>query len=80
MSVTEQLARFAIESGPQILTEEVAASAATREEAADIFAASVLAANPGGAAEEAHLSQLGRLLNLDPDLEQFIRRRDVAEQ
>lgn len=55
--------------------EQVAAAAASHEEAADIYAASVLAANPGGAAEEAHLKKLEQLMNLDPGLAQTIRSR-----
>lgn len=59
--------------------EQVAAAAGSREEAADIYAASVLAAKPGGVEEEAHLSKLEKLLNLDPGLAQAIRNSVRAE-
>lgn len=55
--------------------EQVAAAAASPEEAADIYAASVLAANPGGLAEEAHLNRLAQLMKIDPELAQTIHRR-----
>lgn len=54
--------------------EQVAAAADSPEEAAEIFAASLLAANSNGAAEQEHLAKLAGLLNLDPALVQTIRK------
>lgn len=47
---------------------EVASSATSPERAAEIYAASLLAIDPEGAAEKGYLAMLAARLNLDPDL------------
>ncbi len=54
---------------------EVAASAASPEEAAEIYAISVMAVNPNGLAERLYLGELGRLLKLEPALAKTIHDR-----
>jgi len=54
---------------------EVAALAATPEEAAEIYAVSVMAVNPNGLAERLYLGDLGRQLKLEPALAKTIHDR-----
>jgi uncharacterized membrane protein YebE (DUF533 family) len=54
---------------------DVAGSAASPQEAAEIYAASVMAVNPHGLAERLYLGDLGRLLKLDPTLAKTIHDR-----
>lgn len=54
---------------------EVAASAASPEEAAEIYAVSVMAVNPSGLAERLYLGELSRLLKLEPALANTIHDR-----
>jgi len=51
----------------------VAASADSREEAAEIYAVSVMAVNPNGLAELLYLGDLSGLLKLEPALAKTIR-------
>lgn len=54
---------------------EVAASAGSPEEAAEIYAISVVAVNPSGLAERLYLGELSRLLKLEPALAKTIHDR-----
>ena len=54
--------------------DAVVADATTPEIAADLFAASLLAVDPDGAAESAYLSLLAARLKLDPDLAVEIKK------
>lgn len=54
---------------------EIAASASSHGEAEEIFAVSVMAVNPNGAAERGYLAELGTLLGLDPNLAREIHDR-----
>jgi len=54
---------------------EVAASAESPEEAAEIYAVSVMAVNPNGLAERLYLGELSRLLKLEPALAMTIHER-----
>jgi uncharacterized membrane protein YebE (DUF533 family) len=77
---------FALEEKSFLLTElgkpltamQVAASAATPEEAAEIYAVSVMAVNPHGPAERGYLAELSHLMNLDSGLAQEIHDRAAA--
>lgn len=51
---------------------EVAAGAKTPEQAAEIYAASLLAIDTNGAAEQGYLAMLAARLQLDPELVQFL--------
>lgn len=51
---------------------DVAASAESAEEAAEIYAVSVMAVNPNGLAERLYLGDLSRLLKLEPALAKTI--------
>lgn len=55
--------------------QEVAASAETPEEAAEIYAVSVMAVNPNGLAERLYLGDLSRRLKLEPALATTIHDR-----
>lgn len=55
--------------------QEVAVSAETPEEAAEIYAASVMAVNPNGLAERLYLGDLSRRLKLEPALATTIHDR-----
>lgn len=57
---------------------EVAAFAETPEEAAEIYAVSVMAVNANGLAERLYLDELGRLLKLEPTLAKTIHDRVLA--
>ena len=54
---------------------EIAASAASPEEAAEVYDASVMAVNPNGLAERLYLGDLARLLQLDQALAKTINDR-----
>lgn len=54
---------------------DVAASAGSPEEAAEIYAISVMAVNPNGLAERLYLGELSRLLKLEPALAKTIHDR-----
>ena len=54
---------------------EIAASAASPEEAAEVYAVSVMAVNPNGLAERLYLGDLARLLQLDQALAKTINDR-----
>ncbi len=54
---------------------DVAASAGSPEEAAEIYAISVMAVNPNGLAERLYLGELSRLLKLEPALAKIIHDR-----
>ena len=58
----------------------VAALAETQQEATEIYAASLLAIDPDGAAEKGYLAMLAARLNLDPGLVDHLhaRARDLA--
>ncbi len=56
---------------------DVAASAATPEEAAELYAVSVMAVNPNGLAERLYIGELGNLLQLEPTLAKTIHDRVV---
>jgi uncharacterized membrane protein YebE (DUF533 family) len=58
-----------------LTAREIAASAACNEEAAEIYAASVMAVNAKGLAERIYLGDLARLLNLEPALAKDIHDR-----
>lgn len=55
--------------------QDVAASAETPEEAAEIYAVSVMAVNPNGLAERLYLGDLSRRLKLEPALATSIHDR-----
>ena len=57
---------------------DVAASAETPEEAAEIYAVSVMAVNPSGLAERLYLGELSRLLKLEPVLAKTIHDRVIS--
>jgi uncharacterized membrane protein YebE (DUF533 family) len=57
---------------------DIAASATTPEEAAEIYAVSVMAVNPNGLAERLYLGDLSRLLKLEPALAKTIHDRVLA--
>jgi len=61
------------EIGKPLTARDVAATARTPEEAAEIYAASVMAVNPHGTAEQGYLVELAQLLRLEPGLAQTIR-------
>jgi uncharacterized membrane protein YebE (DUF533 family) len=52
---------------------DIAASSSSPEEAAELFAVSVMAVDPNGAAEHRYLSELAQLLRLEPGMAQAIR-------
>jgi len=58
-----------------LTVQQVAASAACPEQAAEIYAVSLLAVNPKGIAERLYLSELARLMRMDPALVQTIHER-----
>jgi uncharacterized membrane protein YebE (DUF533 family) len=57
---------------------DIAASAACPEQAAELYAVSVMAVNPHGPAERGYLAELARLMNLEPGLAQAIHDRATA--
>ena len=57
---------------------DIAAFAATPEEAAEIYAVSVMAVNPNGLAERLYLGDLSRLLKLEPALAKTIHDRVLS--
>lgn len=54
---------------------EIAKGATTPEEAAEIYAVSVMAVNPNGLAERLYLGNLSKLLKLEPALAESIHER-----
>jgi len=62
-----------------LAAREVAASASTLEEAAEIYAVSVMAVNPKGLAERLYLGELSRQMKLEPALAQTIHDRVLSE-
>lgn len=61
------------EIGKPLTAHDVAATAQTPEEAAEIYAVSVLAVNPNGVAEQGYLAELAHLLRLEPALAREIK-------
>jgi uncharacterized membrane protein YebE (DUF533 family) len=66
------------EIGKPQTAREIAATARTPEEAAEIYAVSVMAVNPHGAAEKGYLVELASHLRLEPGLAQAIHDGAVA--
>lgn len=71
----EEKAFLLTEIGKSSTAQEIAASAHNAEEAAEIYAISVMAVNPHGPAERGYLAELARGLRLDPGLAQAIHER-----
>jgi len=71
----EERAFLLSEINRPLTAREIAASAACKEEAAEIYAASVMAVNPKGLAERLYLGDLAHLLNLEPALAKDIHDR-----
>jgi uncharacterized membrane protein YebE (DUF533 family) len=86
--ITAQLAQMGIGDEARAMIEEemaapldvgrIAGLARTAEEAAEIYAASLLAANPEGAAEKGYLAMLAARLGLDPKLVEHLHARTAG--
>jgi uncharacterized membrane protein YebE (DUF533 family) len=74
----EERAFLLAEINKPLTANQVAASAATPAEAAEIYAASVMAVNPHGLAERLYLGDLARLMKLEPALAKDIHDRILA--
>jgi len=71
----EERAFLLAEINKPLTAQQIAGSAANPEEAAEIYAASVMAVNPHGLAERLYLGDLARLLKLEPMLAKYIHDR-----
>lgn len=71
----EERAFLLSELNKPMTAAQIGASAASPEEAAELYAASVMAINPNGLAERLYLGDLTRYLKLEPALAQTIHDR-----
>lgn len=75
---TEAQAMITAELDSPLDIGAVAALAKSEEQAAEVYAASLLAINPDGAAEKGYLAMLAARLNLDPGLVEHLHARARA--